>query len=65
MRVFLAGAGDVLGTRIIPLLVEQGHAVTGMTRTPARADVARAEPLSGCSQAHRRVGSGAGPTMDP
>jgi nucleoside-diphosphate-sugar epimerase len=34
MRVFLAGATGVLGSRIVPLLVERGHAVTAMTRRP-------------------------------
>lgn len=32
MRVFLAGASGVLGRRIIPLLVAQGHDVAGLTR---------------------------------
>jgi nucleoside-diphosphate-sugar epimerase len=34
MRVFLAGATGVLGSRIVPLLVERGHTVTAMTRRP-------------------------------
>jgi nucleoside-diphosphate-sugar epimerase len=34
MRVFLAGATGVLGSRMIPPLVEHGHAVTAMTRRP-------------------------------
>ena len=38
MRIFLAGASGVIGLRLIPLLVESGHEVAGMTRTPAKAD---------------------------
>lgn len=37
MRIFLAGATGVIGSRIIPLLVAQGHLVAGLTR---RADAA-------------------------
>jgi nucleoside-diphosphate-sugar epimerase len=42
MRVFLAGASGVLGSRMIPLLLERGHAVTALTRRPALADTLRA-----------------------
>jgi nucleoside-diphosphate-sugar epimerase len=38
MRVFLAGASGVIGIRLIPLLVADGHAVAGMTRTATKAD---------------------------
>jgi nucleoside-diphosphate-sugar epimerase len=34
MHVFLAGSTGVLGRRIVPLLVERGHRVTALTRTP-------------------------------
>ena len=34
MRVFLAGASGVIGTRLVPLLIGGGHQVTGMTRVP-------------------------------
>lgn len=37
MRIFLAGATGVIGSRLVPLLVEAGHQVSGMTRTPAKA----------------------------
>ena len=37
MRIFLAGATGVIGVRLTPLLIEQGHSVAGMTRTPAKA----------------------------
>lgn len=36
MRVFLAGATGVIGSRLVPLLVAAGHEVTGMTRSPAK-----------------------------
>ena len=41
MKIFLAGASGVLGVRLVPLLVDAGHAVVGMTRTPAKADARR------------------------
>jgi putative NADH-flavin reductase len=36
-RIFLAGASGVIGTRLIPLLVEAGHVVGGMTRSAGKA----------------------------
>jgi nucleoside-diphosphate-sugar epimerase len=42
MRVFLAGATGVIGRRLVPRLVEAGHEVTGMTRSPAKRDQLRA-----------------------
>jgi len=42
VRVFLAGAGGVLGVRLAPLLVGAGHEVAGMTRSAEKADVLRA-----------------------
>lgn len=39
MRVFLAGATGVLGLRIVPLLVESGHVVAGLTRSPEKASL--------------------------
>jgi nucleoside-diphosphate-sugar epimerase len=41
MRVFLAGASGVLGVRLVPLLVADGHVVAGMTRTPEKANALR------------------------
>lgn len=43
MRIFLAGASGVIGIRLLPLLVEAGHRVAGMTRSPSR--VAELEAL--------------------
>lgn len=48
MRIFLAGATGVIGTRLIPLLVAGGHAVAGLTRSAERASLIRdlgAEPV--------------------
>jgi uncharacterized protein YbjT (DUF2867 family) len=33
MRIFVAGASGVIGVRLVPLLVETGHVVAGMTRS--------------------------------
>jgi nucleoside-diphosphate-sugar epimerase len=38
VRVFLAGATGVIGLRLIPLLLADGHTVAGLTRTAGRAD---------------------------
>ena len=48
MRVFLAGASGVIGVRLVPLLVSDGHEVAGMTRSPGKAAALRelgAEPV--------------------
>src|SRR3954471_9850575 len=37
MRVFLAGATGVIGTPLVPQLLEAGHEVTAMTRSVLRA----------------------------
>jgi len=37
VRVFLAGATGVIGSQLVPLLVDAGHHVTGMTRSPGKA----------------------------
>jgi nucleoside-diphosphate-sugar epimerase len=37
-RVLVAGATGVIGRRLVPLLRHEGYAVTGLTRSPARAD---------------------------
>jgi len=57
MRVFVAGATGAVGSRLIPLLVSEGHSVMGLTRTPekaeairrAGADVAVADVLDGAA----------------
>jgi nucleoside-diphosphate-sugar epimerase len=48
MRIFLAGATGALGSRLVPLLVEGGHQVVGMTRSSGKAEglrAAGAEPV--------------------
>jgi len=42
MRVFLAGATGVIGIRLLPLMLAEGHVVAAMTRTPAKLEVLRA-----------------------
>lgn len=43
MRIFVAGATGVIGSRVVPLLVSAGHDVTGVGRTPEkRAQLERA-----------------------
>ena len=39
MRIFVAGATGVLGIRVVPLLVADGHDVWGMTRSPSKSDL--------------------------
>ena len=44
----VAGASGVTGVRLLPLLVEAGHDVAGMTRSPEKVDLLRelgAEPV--------------------
>jgi nucleoside-diphosphate-sugar epimerase len=42
MRVFVAGATGVIGRRLVPLLVEHWHEVTGMTRRVERREAIEA-----------------------
>ena len=42
MKVFVAGASGVIGRRLVPMLVERGHEVTGMTRSAEKAEQLRA-----------------------
>jgi uncharacterized protein YbjT (DUF2867 family) len=48
VRIFVAGASGLIGVRLVPLLVEAGHEVAGMTRSPEKAGLLRdlgAEPV--------------------
>ena len=52
MRIFLAGASGVIGQRLIPLLVQAGHVVGGMTRSSSKTELlarlgAAKEPAAG------------------
>src|SRR5215831_9875971 len=37
MRIFLAGAAGAIGRRLVPLLLQAGHKITGTTRTAEKA----------------------------
>ena len=41
MKVFVAGATGAIGKQLVPMLVDGGHEVTGMTRTSAKTDLIR------------------------
>jgi nucleoside-diphosphate-sugar epimerase len=48
MRIFLAGASGVVGQRLIPRLVQAGHVVGGLTRSPSKTELLShlgAEPI--------------------
>ncbi|MBV8562535.1 MAG: NAD-dependent epimerase/dehydratase family protein [Actinobacteria bacterium] len=46
MRVFLAGATGVIGVRLVPLLLDAGHRVAGLTRSqPQVVERLGAEPV--------------------
>ncbi|MEV0802965.1 NAD-dependent epimerase/dehydratase family protein [Kribbella sp. NPDC050281] len=38
-RIFLAGASGVIGQRLIPRLVQEGHVVSGMTRSAGKTEL--------------------------
>jgi nucleoside-diphosphate-sugar epimerase len=42
MRIFVAGATGAIGRRLVPMLLEAGHEVTGMTRSARKAEELRA-----------------------
>ena len=42
LRIFLAGATGVIGIRLLPLLIADGHTVAGMTRSSEKTDQLRA-----------------------
>jgi nucleoside-diphosphate-sugar epimerase len=49
MRVFVAGASGAIGRQLVPALVQAGHSVVAMTRSPGKADAIRAsgaEPVT-------------------
>src|SRR5262249_29731498 len=46
MKVFLAGAGGAIGRRLVPLLIEAGHSVTGTTRSGESASELRARGVT-------------------
>lgn len=42
MRIFLAGGTGVIGIRLLPLMLAEGHVIAAMTRTRAKIDGLRA-----------------------
>ena len=42
MKIFLAGATGVIGMRLLPLMLAEGHVIAAMTRTPAKIEGLRA-----------------------
>jgi len=46
MKVFLAGAAGAIGRRLVPLLIEAGHSVTGTTRSGEAASELRARGVT-------------------
>ena len=42
MRIYLAGATGLIGIRLLPLMLAEGHVVAAMTRTPRKIDGLRA-----------------------
>src|SRR5215467_3205430 len=46
MKVFLAGAAGAIGRRLVPLLIEAGHSVTGTTRSGESASELRARGVT-------------------
>jgi nucleoside-diphosphate-sugar epimerase len=46
MKVFLAGASGAIGRRLVPLLIEAGHSVTGTTRSGESASELRARGVT-------------------
>jgi nucleoside-diphosphate-sugar epimerase len=42
MRVFVAGASGAIGMRLVPQLIDRGHAVIGTVKSPANAERLRA-----------------------
>jgi len=47
MRVFVAGATGAIGRRLVPMLVEAGHEVTGLSRSEERAAALRGQGAHG------------------
>jgi uncharacterized protein YbjT (DUF2867 family) len=45
VRIFLAGATGVIGRRLLPLLLAEGHTVAAMTRSPEKAAGLAGEPV--------------------
>jgi uncharacterized protein YbjT (DUF2867 family) len=58
MRIFVAGASGVIGTSLVPLLVDAGHTVAGMTHSPEKLTAVRrlgAKPVRMLSEGTRNL----------
>jgi nucleoside-diphosphate-sugar epimerase len=58
LRVLVAGATGAIGKQLLPRLVENGHEVVGMTRSPGKAELVRelgAEPVVADALAREQV----------
>ncbi|HTN61764.1 MAG TPA: NAD(P)-dependent oxidoreductase [Devosia sp.] len=42
MNIFVAGATGTVGNRLLPMLLQHGHVVTALTRSPQKAEAVRA-----------------------
>ena len=58
MKIFLAGATGAIGKRLVPLLLEAGHRVTGTTRSAAKAEALRAACTEGTQRNARMRSQG-------
>ena len=47
MRIFVAGATGGIGRRLVPMLIEHGHLVTGTTRSHRKLDIIKAMGADG------------------
>ena len=53
MKVFLAGAAGAIGRRLVPLLLEAGHDVTGTTRSGEKASELKARGVEFTEEPHQ------------
>ena len=56
MRVFVAGATGVIGRRLVPALLDEGHQVTAMVRSPDQEIVYRDIRLRTYREFRERIG---------
>src|SRR3954451_2086226 len=62
MRIFVAGATGVIGRRLVPLLLAQGHQVTTLSRHPQRPNPHPAARAQRTADAHTAPGPEAAQT---
>lgn len=54
MKIFLAGASGALGQQLTPRLVQAGHLVGGLTRSPGKTEQTRAREPGGAYESGPR-----------